>query len=209
MVNVVGQDGPESGSALPPVQASGESVVVPDVQLLLTADYSRIGDDLFLKGTDGSTLLVEGYFAADPAPALMSPSGSTLWPDQIAKLDRDLELDCSFELEGQGRFRANVFFQRGAVALVLRHAEITAVDLSLSSLAYAKRMAAHYALAGARAFVSSMSTRAPGNWQLKVQPRPGSLAILRSASWRSSTCLTIARPSPVPPSSRERLSSTR
>ena len=45
---------------------------------------------------------------------------SVLTSDQIAKLDRDLELDCSFELDGQGRFRANVFFQRGAVAMVLR-----------------------------------------------------------------------------------------
>ncbi len=33
-----------------------------------------------------------------------------------------------------------------SVALVLRHAEVTAVDLSLSSLAYAKRMAARYDL---------------------------------------------------------------
>ena len=45
---------------------------------------------------------------------------SVLTSDQIAKLDRDMELDCSFELEGQGRFRANVFYQRGAVATVLR-----------------------------------------------------------------------------------------
>jgi twitching motility protein PilT len=45
---------------------------------------------------------------------------SVLTSDQVAKLDRDLELDCSFELEGQGRFRANVFYQRGAVAMVLR-----------------------------------------------------------------------------------------
>jgi twitching motility protein PilT len=45
---------------------------------------------------------------------------SVLTQDQIAKLDRDYELDCSFELEGQGRFRANVFYQRGAVACVLR-----------------------------------------------------------------------------------------
>jgi len=45
---------------------------------------------------------------------------SVLTSDQVAKLDRDLELDCSFELEGQGRFRANVFYQRGAVAIVLR-----------------------------------------------------------------------------------------
>ena len=45
---------------------------------------------------------------------------SVLTSDQIAKLDRNLELDCSFELEGQGRFRANVFYQRGAVATVMR-----------------------------------------------------------------------------------------
>jgi twitching motility protein PilT len=45
---------------------------------------------------------------------------SILSADQIARLDRDLELDCSFGLEGYGRFRANVFFQQGGVAGVLR-----------------------------------------------------------------------------------------
>ena len=45
---------------------------------------------------------------------------SVLNSDQIARLDRDLELDCSFGLEGYGRFRANVFYQQGAVAGVLR-----------------------------------------------------------------------------------------
>ena len=45
---------------------------------------------------------------------------SVLTSDQIAQLDRDLELDCSFGLEGYGRFRVNVFFQQGAVACVMR-----------------------------------------------------------------------------------------
>jgi len=45
---------------------------------------------------------------------------SVLTSDQIARLDRDLELDCSFGLEGYGRFRVNVFYQQGAVACVLR-----------------------------------------------------------------------------------------
>ncbi|MFN0242030.1 MAG: type IV pilus twitching motility protein PilT [Planctomycetota bacterium] len=45
---------------------------------------------------------------------------SVLASDQIAKLDRELELDCSFGLEGSGRFRANVFYQQGAVAAVMR-----------------------------------------------------------------------------------------
>ncbi len=45
---------------------------------------------------------------------------SVLTSDQIARLDRDLELDCSFGLEGYGRFRVNAFYQQGAVACVLR-----------------------------------------------------------------------------------------
>tara|TARA_R110002126_G_scaffold11114_9_gene50442 strand:+ start:131 stop:1195 length:1065 start_codon:yes stop_codon:yes gene_type:complete len=45
---------------------------------------------------------------------------SVLTSDQIARLDRDLELDCSFGLEGYGRFRVNTFYQQGAVACVLR-----------------------------------------------------------------------------------------
>ncbi|MCP3918745.1 MAG: type IV pilus twitching motility protein PilT [bacterium] len=45
---------------------------------------------------------------------------SVLHSDQIARLDRDLELDCSFGLEGYGRFRVNCFYQQGSVACVLR-----------------------------------------------------------------------------------------
>jgi twitching motility protein PilT len=47
-------------------------------------------------------------------------STSVLTSDQIARLDRDLELDCSFGLEGYGRFRVNTYYQQGAVACVLR-----------------------------------------------------------------------------------------
>jgi twitching motility protein PilT len=67
---------------------------------------------------DGVLVPVEcGDLAAEDTRRLAT---SVLTTDQIAKLDRDLELDCSFELEGQGRFRANVFYQRGATAMVLR-----------------------------------------------------------------------------------------
>jgi twitching motility protein PilT len=45
---------------------------------------------------------------------------SVLTSDQVAKLDRELELDCSFGLADQGRFRANVFYQQGSVAAVMR-----------------------------------------------------------------------------------------
>jgi twitching motility protein PilT len=40
--------------------------------------------------------------------------------EQIARFERDLELDMSFGLPGVGRFRTNVFIQRGAIAAVMR-----------------------------------------------------------------------------------------
>ena len=45
---------------------------------------------------------------------------SVLTAEQIAKFERDLELDLSFGIDGLGRFRTNVFQQRGAVGAVFR-----------------------------------------------------------------------------------------
>jgi twitching motility protein PilT len=45
---------------------------------------------------------------------------SILDNDQILKFERDSELDMSFGIAGLGRFRTNVFYQRGTVAAVLR-----------------------------------------------------------------------------------------
>ena len=51
--------------------------------------------------------------------------------------------------------------------------------------------------------------RCTGKRTAKRLPRPSSEYISRVAWWRASTCLTIAKPSPVPPVSRERPRSTR
>lgn len=45
---------------------------------------------------------------------------SLLDSNQIARFEKELELDMSFGVEGLGRFRTNVFMQRGAVGAVLR-----------------------------------------------------------------------------------------
>ena len=45
---------------------------------------------------------------------------SLLDTEQIAKFEREWELDLSFGIQGMGRFRTNVFRQRGAVGSVLR-----------------------------------------------------------------------------------------
>lgn len=41
--------------------------------------------------------------------------------EQIARFERDLELNLAMSLEGRGRYRVNVFIQRGEVSLVIRH----------------------------------------------------------------------------------------
>ena len=57
----------------------------------------------------------------------LSPEGardlvySMLSESRIRAFEEDLELDLSFGLEGLGRFRANVFRQRGCVAAAIRH----------------------------------------------------------------------------------------
>lgn len=41
--------------------------------------------------------------------------------DQIKKFEEELELDCSYAVEGCGRFRCNIFMQRIGVGAVFRH----------------------------------------------------------------------------------------
>jgi len=92
---------------------------------LLALLVRKGGSDLHISTNSPPRLRIDGILVPVECPPLTADdtrrlATSVLTSDQIAKLDRDLELDCSFELEGQGRFRANVFFQRGSVACVLR-----------------------------------------------------------------------------------------
>ena len=45
----------------------------------------------------------------------------------------------------------------------------------------------------------SRTSRSPGSAMVKVLPRPGVLSTSSCARWFCSTCLVMARPSPVPP----------
>ena len=61
-------------------------VVVPDAQLLFTADLHRSGSNLVLTGQDGRHFVIPGYFSTENPPALMAPSGASLAPDLISLL---------------------------------------------------------------------------------------------------------------------------
>ena len=92
---------------------------------LLALLVRKGGSDLHISTNSPPRLRIDGLLVPVDCPSLTGDdtrrlATSVLTSDQIARLDRDMELDCSFELEGQGRFRANVFYQRGNVACVLR-----------------------------------------------------------------------------------------
>lgn len=92
---------------------------------LLALLVRKGGSDLHISCSSPPRIRVDGILVPVDHPPLTAEdtrrlATSVLTHDQIAKLDRDNELDCSFGLEGQGRFRANVFFQQGSVACVLR-----------------------------------------------------------------------------------------
>lgn len=83
------------------------------------------GSDLHLSVGSPPRIRVDGMLLPVDCPQLTPEdtrrlATSVLTSDQIAKLDRELELDCSFGLADQGRFRANVFYQQGSVGSVMR-----------------------------------------------------------------------------------------
>jgi len=67
---------------------------------------------------DGELLPIEyDMFDADSSQKIIY---SILDNEQIAKLEAEKELDMSFGISGIGRFRTNVFYQRGAVGSAIR-----------------------------------------------------------------------------------------
>src|SRR5580704_9327307 len=61
-------------------------VVVPDAQLLFTADLHRSGSNLVLTGQDGRHFVIPGYFSTETPPTLIAPSGASISPDLISLL---------------------------------------------------------------------------------------------------------------------------
>jgi twitching motility protein PilT len=85
----------------------------------------RGGSDLHITAGSPPRIRIDGRLLPTDHEALSAESTqklvySLLVSDQIARFERELELDFSFGIEGLGRFRTNVFRQRGAVGSVLR-----------------------------------------------------------------------------------------
>ncbi len=95
------------------------------IEELLTLMVQRGGSDLHITAGSPPKIRIDGKLVNTEHQTL-SPEMtqklvySFLNSEQIATLERDLEEDLSFGIDGLGRFRTNVFMQRGAVASVLR-----------------------------------------------------------------------------------------
>lgn len=70
-------------------QAHGEDrIELPSTSLIADASMTRDGNDLILRAPDVETVVIEGYFSADPAPLLQSADGSTLTPNLVEAFAR-------------------------------------------------------------------------------------------------------------------------
>jgi twitching motility protein PilT len=92
---------------------------------LLNQMVQRGGSDLHLSVGAPPKIRVDGRLLDTDFEALTPELSkkliySVLGPDQVAKFEKNLELDFSFGVNNLGRFRTNAFLQRGTVAAVLR-----------------------------------------------------------------------------------------
>lgn len=60
-----------------------EKIDLPDASFIADAQILRDGQDLVLQDSSGQTIVIEGYFSADPAPVLSAPDGGRLTPELV------------------------------------------------------------------------------------------------------------------------------
>ncbi len=95
------------------------------IEELLTLLVQRRGSDLHLSAGSPPKIRIDGKLV-NTEHEMLTPDAtqrlvySVLAGEQIARFEKELELDLSFGIDGLGRFRVNVFQQRGTVASVLR-----------------------------------------------------------------------------------------
>src|SRR6267143_3523851 len=85
----------------------------------------RGGSDLHIASGSPPRIRVDGQLKPTEFDTLTKEESQklvygVLSEDQIAKFEKDLELDFSFGVDNLGRFRTNVFLQRGSVGSVCR-----------------------------------------------------------------------------------------
>ena len=97
-----------------------------DVFRYLHALSERNGSDLFFSVGAPVTLKREGeYYPLDKQPLAPGAAKQLAYQlmnqKQVAEFERNLEMNLAVGVPNAGRFRVNVYYQRGEVAMVVRH----------------------------------------------------------------------------------------
>ena len=108
-----------------------------DLGRYLSLMVTQGASDLFLSSGVPASLKIQGQVKRLPEPNLdssqvQSLAYSVMRESQIREFEASLECDLAIAIEGLGRFRVNVYRQRGEVAVVVRH--VNAQIPSLESL---------------------------------------------------------------------------
>ena len=97
----------------------------PDVYPYLQQLYERGGSDMFFSVGSAPQVKVEGR--TQPVGEHKLRPGETqsmayqlMSEKQVAEFERDLEMNLAVSVDGSGRFRINVYYQRGEVSMVAR-----------------------------------------------------------------------------------------
>ena len=109
------------------------------IEDLLRALAANKGSDLHITAGSAPRIRINGALHPLNLPVLTPEAAqeliySTLKPDQIARFEREKELDTAFGLSGVGRFRVNVFYQRSAVGATLRTIPFEIADFTALGL---------------------------------------------------------------------------
>jgi twitching motility protein PilU len=86
----------------------------------------RNASDLFFSTGAPPNIKIEGKSmpvgnASLPPGAIKDIAYGIMSEDEIEEFEREKELNFAYQADGIGRFRANVFYQRGQVGMVMRH----------------------------------------------------------------------------------------
>ncbi|MFH1778490.1 MAG: type IV pilus twitching motility protein PilT [Candidatus Omnitrophota bacterium] len=95
------------------------------IETLLKLMVQKIASDLHISAYTSPHLRIDEKLVPTEYPPLTPDDSkklaySMLKPQQIERFEREFELDMSFGIEGLGRFRVNVFLQRGVVGAAVR-----------------------------------------------------------------------------------------
>src|SRR4051812_28514717 len=106
---------------------------------LLKAAVKQGASDLHIVAGSAPVLRVEGRIVRVKSPDLSADQTrqvcySILTDSQKSRFEATKELDFSFGIKSMARFRANLFFQRGAVSGVFRRIPIEIPDIDLLGL---------------------------------------------------------------------------